>query len=90
MKKFGVKITTLHRRYLQQGCYGFLAYVSNTRVEGKMIVVDTSFVRDYPNVFPEDLLGVPPKRQVEFRIYLTQGVASIAKAPYCLAPLEMQ
>ncbi|GJR46094.1 putative reverse transcriptase domain-containing protein [Tanacetum coccineum] len=39
--------------------------------------------------FPEDLSGIPPARQVEFQINLVPGVASVAQAPYRLAPSEM-
>ncbi|GKC06841.1 hypothetical protein Tco_0998451, partial [Tanacetum coccineum] len=52
------------------------------RLEGVPIV------RDFPEVFPEDLPGLPPTRQVEFQIDLVPGVASIARAPYRLAPSE--
>ena len=47
-------------------------------------------VRDLWDVFPEELLGVPPDRQVEFSIDLVWGVALIAKALYLLAPPETQ
>nr|GEZ71553.1 putative reverse transcriptase domain-containing protein [Tanacetum cinerariifolium] len=51
---------------------------------------DMSVVRDFEDVFPEDLSGLPPQRQVEFRINLVPGVTPIAKSPYRLAPSEMQ
>ncbi|GJY29756.1 hypothetical protein Tco_0405523 [Tanacetum coccineum] len=41
-------------------------------------------------IFPEDLPGIPPARQVKFRIDLTPGTAPIAWAPYQLAPFEMK
>ncbi|GKB77973.1 reverse transcriptase domain-containing protein, partial [Tanacetum coccineum] len=47
-------------------------------------------VREFPEVFPEDLPGLPPVRQVEFQIDLIPGAAPVARAPYRLAPLEMQ
>ena len=47
-------------------------------------------MQDYPDVFSKDLSGVPPERQVEFRIDLVLGATLIAKAPYRLALLEMQ
>ncbi|GJT93753.1 reverse transcriptase domain-containing protein [Tanacetum coccineum] len=53
-------------------------------------VGDISVVRDFVDVFPEDLSGLPPQRQVEFRIDLVHGATSVAKSPYRLAPLEMQ
>ncbi|GJR85736.1 hypothetical protein Tco_0209747 [Tanacetum coccineum] len=51
-------------------------------------VGDISLVRDFVDVFPEDLLGLPPQRQVKFRIDLVHGATSVAKSPYRLAPLE--
>ncbi|GJR88071.1 putative reverse transcriptase domain-containing protein [Tanacetum coccineum] len=44
----------------------------------------------FEDVFPEDLSGLPPQRQVEFRIDLVLGATPIVKSPYHLAPLEMQ
>ncbi|GKE89749.1 hypothetical protein Tco_1567224 [Tanacetum coccineum] len=53
-------------------------------------VGDISVVRDFVNVFPEDFLGLPPQRQVEFCIDLVHGATSVVKSPFRLAPLEMQ
>ncbi|GKB07573.1 putative reverse transcriptase domain-containing protein [Tanacetum coccineum] len=51
---------------------------------------DILVVRDFVDVFPEDLSGLPPQRQVEFRIDLVPGATPVAKSPYRLAPSEMQ
>ncbi|GJW70726.1 putative reverse transcriptase domain-containing protein [Tanacetum coccineum] len=51
---------------------------------------DIPIVRNFEDVFPEDLSGLPPQRQVEFRIDLVPGATPIAKSPYRLAPSEMQ
>ncbi|GJS13472.1 hypothetical protein Tco_0407944 [Tanacetum coccineum] len=53
-------------------------------------ISDIPVVRDFTEVFPEDLLGLPSQRQVEFRIDLVPGATPVAKSPYCLAPSEMQ
>ncbi|GJV55875.1 putative reverse transcriptase domain-containing protein [Tanacetum coccineum] len=45
---------------------------------------------DFPEVFPEDLPGIPPTRQVEFQIDLIPGAAPVARAPYRLAPSKMK
>ncbi|GJV83145.1 putative reverse transcriptase domain-containing protein [Tanacetum coccineum] len=45
---------------------------------------------DFPEVFPEDLPGLPPTRQVEFHIELIPGAAPVACAPYRLAPVKMK
>ncbi|GJZ64703.1 hypothetical protein Tco_0621124 [Tanacetum coccineum] len=47
-------------------------------------------IHNFPKVFPDDLPGLPPPRQVEFRIELVLGVASVARAPYRLAPSELK
>nr|GFA00268.1 hypothetical protein [Tanacetum cinerariifolium] len=51
---------------------------------------DVPIVRNFPNVFPEDLSGLPPTRPVEFQIDLVPGAAPVARAPYRLAPSEMK
>ncbi|GJR44696.1 putative reverse transcriptase domain-containing protein [Tanacetum coccineum] len=51
---------------------------------------DVPTIRDFPEVFPEDLPGLPPTRQVEFQIDLVPGVAPVAQAPYRLAPSKLQ
>jgi hypothetical protein len=53
-------------------------------------IQDIPVVRDHPEVFPEDLSGLPLARQVEFRIDLVSGLAPVAKAPHRLEPSEMQ
>ncbi|GJW58047.1 putative reverse transcriptase domain-containing protein [Tanacetum coccineum] len=51
---------------------------------------DVPIVREFLEVFPEHLSGLPPARQVEFQIDLVPGAAPVARAPYRLAPAEMQ
>ncbi|GJY47086.1 hypothetical protein Tco_0436149, partial [Tanacetum coccineum] len=51
---------------------------------------DIPVVREFPKVFPEDLPSLPPIRQVEFQIDLIPRATPIARAPYRLAPSEMQ
>ncbi|GKF68850.1 hypothetical protein Tco_0198529 [Tanacetum coccineum] len=51
---------------------------------------DIPVIRDFPEVFPEELPGLPPPRQVEFRIDLVSGAVPVARAPYRLAPSEMK
>ncbi|GKB42234.1 hypothetical protein Tco_0887176 [Tanacetum coccineum] len=51
---------------------------------------DSNVVTDFPDVFSEDFLGLPPSRQVEFQIDLIPSAALVAQAPYRLAPFEMK
>ncbi|GKA52877.1 putative reverse transcriptase domain-containing protein [Tanacetum coccineum] len=54
------------------------------------LIIHGDGIRDFPKVFPEDLPGLPPTRQVEFQIDLVPGAAPVARAPYRLAPSEMK
>ncbi|GJS56730.1 putative reverse transcriptase domain-containing protein [Tanacetum coccineum] len=47
-------------------------------------------VRDFPEVFLDDLYGLPPIREIEFRIELTPKATPVAKSPYRLAPSELE
>ncbi|KAF5798896.1 putative nucleotidyltransferase, Ribonuclease H [Helianthus annuus] len=74
---------------LRKGHTAILALVSDASSEEKKIE-DIPIVRDFPKVFPEELPGLPPHRQVEFRIELAPGAVPIARAPYRLAPSELE
>ncbi|GJS27395.1 putative reverse transcriptase domain-containing protein [Tanacetum coccineum] len=81
------------QEYMLKGCPVFLAHVTTNEVEDKSEkkrLEDVPIVRDFPEVFPEDLSGLPPTRQVEFQIDLIPGAAPVARAPYRLAPSEMK
>jgi hypothetical protein len=66
-----------------------MAYVVDTTV-GTPALSEVPVVNEYPDVFPDDLPGLPPEREVEFRIELVPGAKPVAKAPYRLAPTEMR
>ncbi|GJY20721.1 hypothetical protein Tco_0393287 [Tanacetum coccineum] len=57
---------------------------------GEKRLEDVPIVQDFPEVFPKELSGLPPTRQVEFQINLLPGDAPVARAPYRLAPSEMK
>ncbi|KAJ0902099.1 putative nucleotidyltransferase, Hydrolase [Helianthus annuus] len=73
---------------LRKGHTAILALVTDASAKEKKLE-DIPVVRDFPQVFPEDLPGLPPHRQVEFQIELAPGAAPIARAPYRLAPTEL-
>nr|GEZ49229.1 putative reverse transcriptase domain-containing protein [Tanacetum cinerariifolium] len=54
------------------------------------LLEDVPVIRDFPEVFPNDLPGILTPRQVEFRIDLVPGVAPVACSPYRLSPSEMR
>jgi hypothetical protein len=59
-------------------------------VDGKFVADNIRVVRDFPYVFPEELLGMPPDREVEFIIDLLPGIAPISKRPYMMFIEELK
>ncbi|GJU01568.1 putative reverse transcriptase domain-containing protein [Tanacetum coccineum] len=81
------------QKYIEKGCQVYLAQVTSKKADDKSEekrLEDVPIVREFLEVFPEDLPGLPPARQVEFQIDLVPGAAPVARAPYRLAPAEMQ
>ncbi|GKF12457.1 putative reverse transcriptase domain-containing protein, partial [Tanacetum coccineum] len=73
------------RKYVKRGCHLFLAHVTEKKSKEKRLE-DVPVIRD----FLKELPGLPPSRQVEFRIDLVSGAALVARAPYRLAPSKMR
>nr|GEY66648.1 putative reverse transcriptase domain-containing protein [Tanacetum cinerariifolium] len=91
--KLNIISCTRTQKYIQKGCQVYLAQVTSKKAEDKSEekrLEDVPIVWKFLEVFPEDLLGLPPNRQVEFQIDLVPGAAPVARAPYRLAPVEMQ
>ncbi|GKD43255.1 putative reverse transcriptase domain-containing protein [Tanacetum coccineum] len=76
-------------KYIERGHQLFVAHVTEKEPKEKRLE-DVPVIRDFPEVFPDDLPGLPPPRQVEFKIELVPGAAPVARAPYRLAPSEMK
>ena len=47
-------------------------------------------IREFPNVFPKELPGVPPEREVDLSIEVVQGKTPSSRAPYRMAPTELK
>ncbi|GJU06767.1 putative reverse transcriptase domain-containing protein [Tanacetum coccineum] len=91
--KLNIISCTKTQKYIEKGCQVYLAQVTSKKAEDKSEerrLEDVPIVREFPEVFPEDLPGLPPARQVEFQIDLVPGAAPVARAPYRLAPAKMQ
>ena len=81
--------TMAAQRMLHKGCQGYLAYVVETGKEGTL-VNEIPIVREFPNVFPDDITRLPPEREVEFTIDLIPGTEPISIPPYRMAPVELR
>ncbi|GKC85535.1 putative reverse transcriptase domain-containing protein [Tanacetum coccineum] len=91
--RLNIILCTKAQEYLSKGCDVFLAHITTKedkdKSEGKRLE-DVPIVKDFPEVFPKDLPGIPPAQQVEFQIDLIPGDAPVARVPYRLAPPEMK
>ncbi|KAA0050727.1 pol protein [Cucumis melo var. makuwa] len=76
-------------KLLNQGTWGILASVVDTR-EPEVSLSSEPVVREYPNVFPDELPGLSPPREIDFAIELEPDTAPISRAPYRMAPAELK
>ena len=77
------------RCLLQKGCKGYLAHVVDTR-SSEVRLEDVLVVRDFLDVFPDDLPSLPPEREIDFPIDLVPGTTPISLPPYRMAPTELK
>ena len=68
---------------------GYLAFLINTPGE-KVKLEDMPVISEYPDVFSEELVLLPPEREIEFKIDLALGTTPISKIPYRMAPAELK
>nr|GEX62588.1 putative reverse transcriptase domain-containing protein [Tanacetum cinerariifolium] len=77
------------RKYIERGSQLFIAQVTEKEPAKKQLQ-DVLVIRNFPKVFPDDLSGLLPPRQMEFRIELIPGAALVKRVPYRLAPSELK
>ncbi|KAL0373525.1 UNVERIFIED_CONTAM: Transposon Ty3-G Gag-Pol polyprotein [Sesamum radiatum] len=74
---------------IKEGCEAYLASVRDvTKISPG--VSEVPIAREFPDVFPEELPGLPPHREVDFEIETIPGAAPISIAPYRMAPSELK
>jgi hypothetical protein len=76
------------QKLLRKGCPTYLANVSESK-EKKIELKYVTIVREFLDVFPKELLGLPPEREVEMSIEVNLGTVPIAQAPYKMTPTEL-
>ena len=77
------------QRFLRKGCEAFLALVLDSKRE-QVNLEKIHVVKEFPDVFPEELLGIPPEREVDLSIEVVHGTTLISRAPYRMAPTELK
>ncbi|XP_061999269.1 uncharacterized protein LOC133716595 [Rosa rugosa] len=77
------------KKLLNKGCQAYLAHIVDTKRE-VLNIEDILVVRKFPDVFPDELPGLPPVREIDFTIELLPGTTPIYQAPYRMAPAELK
>ena len=73
----------------RKGCQGYLALVRDTTAE-KTSISDVPVACEFPDVFPDELPGLPPYRQIKFCIDVVSDTDPISMPPYRMAPVELK
>lgn len=77
-------------RLLRKGCQGFFACVVVEHQKNELKIDHIPVVREFPDVFPNDLPGFSLDREIEFSIDLIPETTPISKTPYRIAPIELK
>ena len=77
------------RTMVQKGCEVYLAYVIDTK-KADPNLSNIPIVCDYPDVFPKELSGLPPQREIEFAIDVVPGATPASITLYRMAPVELK
>ncbi|KAG8499496.1 hypothetical protein CXB51_005958 [Gossypium anomalum] len=90
-KKNDVRIISAFaaRKLIRKGNEAFLAYILDTQ-GSKLKIEQLPVVNEFTDVFPEELPGLPPDREVEFVIDVIPGTTPISITPYRMAPAELK
>ncbi|XP_073152864.1 uncharacterized protein [Henckelia pumila] len=86
----GVDALTKYRAtLLQTGAEGFLVYALDV-LKASLVLADIPPVCEFADIFPDEIPGLPPMREIDFSIELVPVTLPISKAPYRMAPLELK
>ena len=77
------------KRLMRKGCETFLALILDSK-RGQVDLEKIPVVREFPDVFPEELPGIPLKREVDLSIEIILGRTPMSKAPYRMARTELK
>ena len=83
-------ISVMEARHFLRKCYeAFLVLILDSK-KGQVNFENIPVIREFPDVFPEELPEVPHEREVDLSIEVVQGTTPISRAPYHMAPTELK
>ena len=77
------------RRFMRKGCETFLALILDSK-RSQVDVEKIPVVREFPDVFPEELPGIPLEMEVDLSIEIVLGTTPMYRAPYRMALMELK
>ena len=77
------------RRFIRKGYEAFLSLILDSK-RGQVDVEKIPVVREFPDLFPEELPGIPLEREVDLSIEIVPGTAPVSRAPYRMAPAKLK
>jgi hypothetical protein len=77
------------RKYWRKGCPLYAIQMLKTIKGDKPSLVDHTILREYRDVFPEEVPGLPTRRDIDFLIELASGAVSVSRTPYRMSTLEL-
>ena len=77
------------RHFLRKGCEAFFALILDSKRE-QVNLKNIPVIREFPDVFPNELSGVPPEREADLSIEVVRGMTPISRAPYRMASTELK
>jgi hypothetical protein len=75
--------------YCRKGCPLYEIQVLESVEDDKLNLEDHPILREYRDVFPEEVLGLPPRRDIDSLIELAPGAVSVSRAPYRMSTLDL-
>ena len=88
-KEYSIILIMEASKLLRQGCIWYLCYATEVKKE-EIKTEDIPVVCELPDVFPKELPGLPPQREIDLEIKLILGAQSISKASYRMSPIELK
>jgi hypothetical protein len=77
------------RKYCRKGCPLYAIQVLKSVKDEIPILEDHPILREYRDVFPEEVLGLPIRRDIDFSIELSPRVVPVSRTPYRMSTLEI-
>jgi hypothetical protein len=84
------RISTLQmKKYCRKGCPLYAIQVLESVEDDKPNLEDHPILREYKDVFLEEVQGLPPRRDIDFSIELSPGAVPVSRTPYRMSTLEL-